>query len=631
MRGGITMFPNKSKLKYMFDNLMSRGTLALIGCLALITTFIIAVMSLLVWATNSLDGTSFPTLMWMGLMRTIDSGTITGDSGSVIYVASMFIITLAGIFVFSILIGLLTTGLQNTMDSLRKGRSKVIETNHTIILGWSDQIFTIISELIEANSNQKKSCIVIMGNKDKIEMDDEIRSRIPNTGRTRIVCRNGNPIDVNDMSIVNMNDSRSMILIEDSDANTIKAVLAITNTEGCKDKTFTIVTVLNDEKNLEVARIASQGRVEYILYNNIISRIMAQTCRQPGISAVYLDLLDYDGDEIYITKCPALAGKTFGEALHYFAGSSLIGVKRGETTQLKPPMDWVIEEGDEVIAISADDDTVVALEASPDRIQEDAIETANLSSVPDPEFILILGWNENASAIISELDSYVPHGSFLAVASDREDAGDQWQKTGRSLTNLTVEFYFDDITDRKVLDALMARNYHHVVLLSDKYTDDIQKADANTLITLLHLRDISEKTDLVFNTVSEMLDNRNRQLAEVAKVNDFIISEKIISLMLAQISENKYLGPVFQDLFDADGSEIYMKPAANYIKKGKKANYYTVVESARRKDEVVIGYKIKSQQSDKSKGYGIYTNPVKSSEIIFEENDMLIVLAEEQF
>jgi len=470
-----------------------------------------------------------------------------------------------------------------------------------------------------------------MGNKDKIEMDDEIRSRIPDTGRTRIVCRNGNPIDVNDMSIVNMNDSRSMILIEDSDANTIKAVLAITNTEGCKDKTFTIVTVLNDEKNLEVARIASQGRVEYILYNNIISRIMAQTCRQPGISAVYLDLLDYDGDEIYITKCPALAGKTFGEALHYFAGSSLIGVKRGETTQLKPPMDWVIEEGDEVIAISADDDTVVALEASPDRIQEDAIETANLSSVPDPEFILILGWNENASAIISELDSYVPHGSFLAVASDREDAGDQWQKTGRSLTNLTVEFYFDDITDRKVLDALMARNYHHVVLLSDKYTDDIQKADANTLITLLHLRDISEKTDLVFNTVSEMLDNRNRQLAEVAKVNDFIISEKIISLMLAQISENKYLGPVFQDLFDADGSEIYMKPAANYIKKGKKTNYYTVVESARRKDEVVIGYKIKSQQSDKSKGYGIYTNPVKSSEIIFEENDMLIVLAEEQF
>ena len=615
----------------MFDNLMSRGTLALIGCLALITALIIAVMSFLVWSTNSLEGVSFLSLMWMGLMRTIDSGTITGDSGNVVFVTSMFIITLAGIFVFSILIGLLTTGLQNTMDSLRKGRSKVIEKNHTIILGWSDQIFTIISELITANSNQKKSCIVVMGNKDKIEMDDEIRGRIEKTGHTRIVCRTGNPIDVNDMSIVNMNDSRSVILIEDSDANTIKAVLAITNSDGCREKDFTIVTVLNDEKNLEVAQIAGQGRVEYILYNSIISRIMAQTCRQSGISAVYLELLDYDGDEIYITKCPELTGKTFGESLFCFADSSLIGVKRGEKTQLMPPMDWIIDAEDEIIAISADDDTVIAQTINPYDIQEDAIETVWIQQAAEPEHILILGWNENAPSIISELDSYVPFGSFLGVASDREDAAALWEKNGRNLRNLTVEFYFDDITDRKVLDALMAGNYQHVVLLSDKDTEDIQKSDANTLITLLHLRDISEKTDLEFNTVSEMLDSRNRRLAEVAKVNDFIISEKIISLMLAQISENKYLGPVFQDLFDADGSEIYMKPARNYMKTGKKVNYYTVVEAARRKNEIVIGYKIMAQQNDSSKAFGIYTNPKKAAEVTFEEDDMLIVLAEEQF
>ena len=621
----------KGKLKYMFDNLMSKGTLALIGCLALITAVVIAIMSIVVLATNSLEGGNFADLMWMGFMRTLDSGTITGDSGSTIFVMSMLVITLAGILVFSILIGLLTTGLQDMMDSLRKGRSKVIESKHTIILGWSDQIFTIISELIEANSNLRKSCIVVMGNKDKIEMDDEIRSRIPDSGRTRIVCRTGNPIDVNDMRIVNMAESKSLILIEDSDANTIKAVLAIVNTEGCKEKDFTIVTVLNDAKNLEVAQIASQGRVEYILYNDIISRIMAQTCRQPGISAVYLELLDYDGDEIYISKCPSLTGKTFSEALFCFPDSTLMGIKRGATTQLKPPMDFVIEEGDEIIAIAEDDDKLIADAHATPAIMEDAIETTTLPSTAAPEYILILGWNENAAAIIAELDSYVPAGSFLAVASDIEDTSEQWEKTGHKLQNMKVEFYNDDVTDRKVLNSLMAKNFHHVVLLSDKYTNDIQQSDANTLITLLHLRDISEKTDYVFNTVSEILDNRNRQLAEVAKVNDFIISEKIISLMLAQISENKYLGPVFQDLFDADGSEIYMKPAQNYIKKGATVNYYTVVEAARRKNEIVIGYKIKSQQNDSTKAFGIYTNPKKSTEVCFAEEDMLIVIAEEQF
>lgn len=621
----------KGKLKYMFDNLMSKGTLALIGCLALITTVIIAIMSVIVLVTDSLEGGTFSNLMWMGFMRTLDSGTITGDTGSTIFVASMLIITLAGILVFSILIGLLTTGLQDMMDSLRKGRSKVIESNHTIILGWSDQIFTIISELIEANSNLRKSCIVIMGDKDKIEMDDEIRGRIPDSGRTRIVSRTGNPIDVNDMRIVNMAESKSLILLEDSDANTIKAVLAIVNTDGCREKDITIVTVLNDAKNLEVAQIASQGRVEYILYNDIISRIMAQTCRQPGISAVYLELLDYDGDEIYISECPGLTGKTFGESLFCFKDSTVMGVKRGTITQLKPPMDFIIEAGDEIIAIAEDDDKMIADTHAAYTIMEEAIETETRPSVAEPEYILILGWNENAAAIISELDGYVPKDSFLAVASDVEDTREQWEKTGHSLQNLKVEFYTEDVTDRKVLDSLMAKNFHHVILLSDKHTDDIQQSDANTLITLLHLRDISEKTDYVFNTVSEILDNRNRQLAEVAKVNDFIISEKIISLMLAQISENKYLGPVFQDLFDADGSEIYMKPALNYIKKGIKVNYYTVVEAARRKNEIVIGYKIKSQQNDSTHAFGIYTNPKKTAEVCFEEEDMLIVIAEEQF
>lgn len=66
-----------------------------------------------------------------------------------------------------------------------------------------------------------------------------------------------------------------------------------------------------------------------------------------------------------------------------------------------------------------------------------------------------------------------------------------------------------------------------------------------------------------------------------------------------------------------------------YIKKGVTVNYYTVVEAARRKDEIVIGYKIKSQQNDSTKTFGIYTNPKKTSEVSFDEEDMLIVIAEE--
>ena len=72
------------------------------------------------------------------------------------------------------------------------------------------------------------------------------------------------------------------------------------------------------------------------------------------------------------------------------------------------------------------------------------------------------------------------------------------------------------------------------------YSDslDAQRADSRTLITLLHLRDIEERGGRDFSIVSEMLDLRNRALAEVTHADDFIVSDRLVSLLMAQISEN---------------------------------------------------------------------------------------------
>ena len=77
-----------------------------------------------------------------------------------------------------------------------------------------------------------------------------------------------------------------------------------------------------------------------------------------------------------------------------------------------------------------------------------------------------------------------------------------------------------------------------------------------------------------------MLDIRNRSLAEIAKVNDFIVSDRLLSLILTQVSESKLLNLVFKDLFDTDGSEIYIKKANSYIDCSKNVNFYTIIEAA---------------------------------------------------
>ena len=141
------------------------------------------------------------------------------------------------------------------------------------------------------------------------------------------------------------------------------------------------------------------------------------------------------------------------------------------------------------------------------------------------------------------------------------------------------------------LEELKAADYDHIIVLSYAGVD-VQAADSKTLVTLLHLRDIAEKDETPFSIVSEMLDLRNRELAEVAHVDDFIVSDHLVSLMMTQLSETAEFFPVFTDMFDPEGSEIYLKPVCNYIEAGIGVNFYTVIEAARRQGHVAIGYRL---------------------------------------
>ena len=82
----------------------------------------------------------------MSILRTLDPGTMGGDPGTFGCLLAMLAVTLGGIFVVATLIGVISTGITGKIEDLRKGRSIVLEDNHTVILGWSPQIFDIISE-----------------------------------------------------------------------------------------------------------------------------------------------------------------------------------------------------------------------------------------------------------------------------------------------------------------------------------------------------------------------------------------------------------------------------------------------------------------------------------------------------
>ena len=627
----------RDRLRYRFENTLSKGPAAMIAWLAIASGAMVTLVAILLAAFGIHAGSDpdspaigFIEGGWISLMRTLDAGNLAGDESWPLRIL-MLLVTIFGIFVVSILIGTITSGLEARLDEMRKGRSRVLETNHTLILGFSNKVFSIIGELLIANANQKKPAIVILADRDKVEMDDAIRAKFPNTKNTRVICRSGNPIDLDDLMLAMPNAARSIIVlapeVESPDIYVIKTVLALTNHPQRRTEPYHIVAEIEDEKNLEAATLVGGDEAIYVPSDDLIARVTAQTCRQSGLSVVYTELLDFDGAEIYFADVPKLTGKTYREALMRFEHSAAIGLlrKTGEVL-INPPMDTQFGEGDQVIAISEDDDTVVvsahaspAFEASLIQLSEPAARKA--------ERTLILGWNKKGEAIIRELEAYVVEGSEIVVVCESDDVRAQLLTLSQSLSKQRLRFAKGTLSTRSTLEALKPETFDHLIVLGDSSLP-IQQADANTLITLLHLRKIADARGVKLSIVSEMQDIRNRALAQVARADDFIVSDKLVSLMLSQLSENKKLDSVFKQLFSAVGSEICIRPASDYVKIGMPMSFYTVMEAAARKNETAIGYRRLKQADNKEDGFGVKVNPKKSDDVFFDANDQIIVLAD---
>jgi voltage-gated potassium channel Kch len=629
--GSMRQITLGDRLRYRFDNTISRGTVALIGWLFVLLAALVFASSLVVYATGVAPEAGgrrlgFLETLWLSLMRTIDPGGVGGDQGSWPFLLSMLAVTAGGILVFSTLIGVIFAGIDSKLDELRKGRSFVVEKGHTVVYGWSSEVFSVISELVVANESRPSACIAVLADKDKVEMEDEIRDRVGKTKNTRVVCRTGDPIDIDDLERVNPHKARSIIVLppegEDADSQVIKTILALTNNPNRRKEPYHIVSRMREPENLGVAQMVGGAEVELVPVDDLIARITAQTCRQSGLSVVYTDLLDFGGDEIYFRHEPRLVEIAFGEALTAYESCSVIGLRTGDgRIELNPPMETEITAEDALILIAEDDSAIALSENADPKVEAGAIRRPRPHR-EKPERTLILGWNERAPMMIAHLDRYVSPGSEVTVVTP-EGAG--LPTTFDELEHQAVNVRTGNTSDRRTLDALEVPAYDHVIVLS--YSDGSDDADSRTLVSLLHLREIAEHSGRSFSIVSEMLDDRNRELAEIARADDFIVSDRLVSLMMCQVSENKEYAAVFEELIDPEGSELYLKPADEYVRPGVPLSFYTVVEAVRRRGEVAVGYRVKAEAGDSRKSYGVRLNPAKSQRIEFAEGDKVIVLA----
>ncbi|MEU1055336.1 NAD-binding lipoprotein [Streptomyces sp. NPDC005876] len=623
--------PFGDRVRYWFDSTLARGAAALVGWMALLCLAVVVPASaLLVWtdpdAPPSLTGKL--ARVWRVTGETLRLGGATGTPSRVLVSVLLALVTLVYV---STLVGLITTALTERLTALRRGRSTVLEHGHAVVLGWSEQVFTVVGELVAANANQRRAAVAVLADRDKTLMEEALSTKVRTTGRTRLICRSGPTTDPTVLSLTSPATAGVVLILPhdqpEADTEVVKTLLALRAALAGQRSRPPVVAAVRNDRYLLAARLAAGPGGIVLESDTVTARLIVQATRRPGLSLVHRELLDFAGDEFYLITEPALTGRPFGDALLSYRTSSLVGLVRAGTPLLNPPPATPIAPGDLLVVITRDDDTAV-LEDCAESVEEAAM----ASGPPTPtraERVLLLGWNRRAPLIVDQLRRRARPGSAVDVVTDQGEA------TARQVneadadggTHLSVTLHDGDVTRPETLRRLDVYSYDSVIVLGrDPVTGQPQdEPDHRTLVTLLLLRQLEETTGRELPVVTELVDDRNRPLAPIAPGADVIISGKLIGLLMAQISQNRHLAAVFEELFAGDGTGVRMRPAADYVLPGRETSFATVVAAARHRGECAIGYR-SHQDAMTSPGYGVRINPPKDVRRRWTAGDEVVVV-----
>lgn len=637
----------KDKLNYRFERFMSKGGSSIF--LSLLVVFlggfllIIGIRYLLLWMFPEMDYFgNFRDDIWVTFLQLTDPGNMNQDNLSPTWLKITTVMAgIVGVIILSMLIAFITTALEKMLYEFRKGRGMVLENDHTLILGWNERVVDIIRELIIANESEKRASVVILSTQEKEQMDDMIAKRLPNTQSTQIISTTGDYANINELKRVNIEGAKSVILLagcsesasdEDkvySDVQSIKAIMAIISCQGGKNELPIIAEIFNQDKR-ELISYFNDENIIAIDSWDIMGKLLVQTSLTSGLEMVYNEILSFDGCEIYFHE-DNWRGVTFGNLPYHFRDGIPLGVYNDDGLTLRPELDYQLQDGDQIVILAEDDSTIVF---GNKFIEPKDIELSGLRSEARQKRILILGWHDVAEIFISEANDYLEAGSVIDIVFN--EPGEELVALKEELTKRYPDFVISlhdaDPMRLETLESMDPFTYENIIILSqDKDEQSADKIDSDTLIILLLLRKLKGDKDVGSKLITQVLNSENQEIITQADVDDFIISNKLITMILAQLSEEPLIKVLYDDIFSEDGSEIYVKPANLYFKEfPKKVRFADAMGIAAKRDEVCLGIRKGSFSKDPEANFGVRLNLAKDEELTIEESDFLVVLSEDE-
>ncbi|CAN1804588.1 Probable ion channel SYM8 [Linum perenne] len=537
--------PLKKRIAYRVDVCFSIYPYAKLLALLFATIFLICFGGLALYAVS--DG-SFTDALWLSWTFVADSGNHADRVGIGPRIVSVSISS-GGMLIFAMMLGLVSDAISEKVDSLRKGKSEVIEKDHILILGWSDKLsdaraLRVVLSLTGVREGLRGHVVVEMSDLDneplvKLVGGDLIETVVAHDviGRLMIQCA-----------------------LQPGLAQIWEDILGFENAEFYIKRWPQLDGMLFEDVLISfpdaipcgVKVAAEGGKININPDDNYILR---------------------EGDEILV----------IAEDDDTYAPGPLPEVHRGFFPKIHDPPKY--PEKILFCGWRRDiDDMIMVLEAflAPgselwmfNEVQEKEREKKLIDGGLDISGLenIKLVHREGNAVIRRHLES-LPLETFdsILILADESLEDSIVQSDSRSLATLLL---IRDIQSKRLpYKDKKSRSFRLSGFSHSSWIREMQQASDKSII------------------ISEILDSRTRNLVSVSRISDYVLSNELVSMALAMVAEDKQINRVLEELFAEEGNEMCIKPAEFYLYDQEEICFYDIMLRGRQRQEIVIGYRL---------------------------------------
>ncbi len=639
----------RQRVRFVLERWIQRGALNQLLLMLSLIVIVAFTGGLLAASATTVFG-DLGAAVWWAFLRLTDPGYLGDDEGTALRVISTIVTVLGYVLFMGSLIAIMTQWLNQEIRKLESGLTPISIEDHFLILGWTNRTPSIVRELVLSEGRVRRFLkrrgarglrIVILAEEVTSALRQELKDIVGKKLRqSQVIMRSGSSMRVEHLERVDFARASAIILPgadfamggpEATDTRIVKTLMSISRYDGRPGRDApSVVAEIYDVNKLPIVEQAYEGTVNVIAGDSFISRLIVQTVRHRGLSAVYSELLSHEhGNEVYVRRVESFDGRPFASIVDNFPTAVLLGVvrpeKRGYRPILNPAQSFTIGANDSIVLIANSyENSLPKLNTPAISPEPAAIVSARPVETKPLRRILLLGWSHKVGALVTELDGYASERfevDVLSLVSAAERQADL-AHVEISPDSVTVKHIEGDYTRHADLEKLDWDSYDNMVFLGSDWLDSSAETDARSILGYSAVRAVLESRSRRPDILIELIDPSNVQLFK-QRPGEVIISPVILSHMLAHAALRQELTSVFGELFGPGGAEIFFRSVNDYGLAGQTLSFRDVQRQAHAHGEVALGVRV-APAGDKAGGVAL--NPPPATTWDLGNRDEMVVL-----